>query len=95
MAERVCGFEDEAEEVALDKDLYSLYFAAAIRIQAEERVARRSGRTYGWLVLDLLDRGISAMRGSKVAFPCLDFCAKGSNVHGRRGGRVGREGETR
>jgi hypothetical protein len=74
--------------LALLSFLYSLYFSA----EGNRRGQRRSrhllsgkDRTNIWLVLDVLDGRISTIVSLKVPFPCLYFCAKGSNVHSHRG----------
>ena len=76
--------------LALFSFLYSLYFSA----EGNGRGQRRSrhllsgkDRTNIWPVLDILDGRISTIVSLKVSFPSLDFCAKGSNVHGHRGRR--------
>lgn len=38
-------------------------------------------------VLDVLNCGISSIVSLEVSFPSFDFCAKGDDVHDRRGQR--------
>ena len=85
------GWETLPDGASFERDLYSLYFAAALRVNAAECERDERKRTNCWLVLDLLYRGVSAVLGPEVAFPSLDLGAEGSEVHLEEG----REGLTR
>ena len=72
---------------ALLSFLYSLYLSAEGNGRGQRRSRHLSSgkdRTNIWPVLDILDGRIPTVFSFKVSFPSLDFCAKGSDVHGRR-----------
>lgn len=41
-----------------------------------------AGQTYGWLVFDVLDGGMTAMFCFERVLPGLDLCTDSSDVHG-------------
>jgi hypothetical protein len=73
--------------LALFSFLYSLYFSAEGNGRSQRRsVAILSNdRTNVWPVPDVLDGRILSIVSLEVSLPSLDFSAKGSDVHGRRG----------